>query len=191
MNAPQFVFRFIPALFAAVISLFSSAFANEPLSPMELCKETFSSSSGQMSASELYDFWESFDSDSDREMYLNSWADSETFCQKAVLIKLFYHPVFRYNYPELFKQRQCIIQIIDELKRKAQFDITDFYILNQVCHLEPDVLKPELLSLARKIGNSPTFWEYKKSQFELELAAIGLRAIAYPVGWENYIAFPL
>ena len=121
-----------------------------------------------MSASELYDFWESFDSDSDREMYLNSWADSETFCQKAVLIKLFYHPVFRYNYPELFKQRQCIIQIINELKRKAQFDITDFYILNQLCHLEPDVLKPELLSLARKIGNSPTVWENKKSQFELE-----------------------
>ena len=168
MTAPQFVFRFIPALLAAVISLFSSALANEPLSPMELCKETFSSSSGQMSASELYDFWESFDSDSDREMYLNSWADSETFCQKAVLIKLFYHPVFRYNYPELFKQRQCIIQIINELKRKAQFDITDFYILNQLCHLEPDVLKPELLSLARKIGNSPTVWENKKSQFELE-----------------------
>ena len=168
MNASQFVFRFITALVAAVISLFSSAFANEPLSPMELCKETFSSSSGQMSSSELYDFWESFDSDSDREQYLNSWAKSETFCQKAVLVKLFYHPVFRYNYPELFKQRQCIIQIINELKRKAQFDITDFYILNQLCHLEPDVLKPELLNLVRKIGNSPTFWEYKKSQFELE-----------------------
>ena len=169
MNAPQFAFRFIPALIAAVISLFSSAVANEPLSPMELCKETFYSSSGQMSASELYDFWESFDSDSDREKYLNSWATSETFCQKAVLIKLFYHPVFRYNYPELFKQRQCIIQIINELKRKAQFDITDFYILNQLCHLEPDVLKPELLSLTRKIGNIPTVWEYKKSQFELKL----------------------
>ena len=168
MNTPQFVFRFLTALFAAVISLFSSTFANEPLSPMELCKETFSSSSGQMSASELYDFWESFDSDSDREKYLNSWATSETFCQKAVSIKLFYHPVFRYNYPELFKQRQCIIQIINELKRKAQFDITDFYILNQLCHLEPDVLKPELLSLVRKIGNSPTVWENKKSQFELE-----------------------
>ncbi|MBR6437039.1 MAG: hypothetical protein IKS45_11070 [Thermoguttaceae bacterium] len=169
MNAPQFAFRFIPALIAAVISLFSSAVANEPLSPMELCKETFYSSSGQMSASELYDFWESFDSDSDREKYLNSWAKSETFCQKAVLIKLFYYPVFRYNYPELFKQRQCIIQIINELKRKAQFDITDFYILNQLCHLEPDVLKPELLSLTRKIGNIPTVWEYKKSQFELKL----------------------
>ncbi|MBR5711253.1 MAG: hypothetical protein IKX40_10890 [Thermoguttaceae bacterium] len=168
MNASQFVFRFLTALFSAVISLFSSAFANEPLSPMELCKETFYSSSGQMSASELYDFGESFDSDSDREKYLNFWAKSETFCQKAVLIKLFYHPVFRYNYPELFKQRQCIIQIINELKRKTQFDITDFYILNQLCHLEPDVLKPELLSLARKIGNIPTVWEYKKSQFELE-----------------------
>ena len=168
MNASQFVFRFLTALFSAVISLFSSAFANEPLSPMELCKETFYSSSGQMSASELYDFWESFDSDSDREKYLNSWAKSETFCQKAVLIKLFYHPVFRYNYPELFKQRQCIIQIINELKRKAQYDITDFYILNQLCHLEPDVLKPELLNLVRKIENIPTVWEYKKSQFEVE-----------------------
>ncbi len=168
MNAPQFVFRFIPTLLAAVISLFSLAFANEPLSPMELCKETFYSSSGQMSASELYVFWESFDSDSDREKYLNSWAKSETFCQKAVLIKLFYHPVFRCNYPELFKQRQCIIQIINELKRKAQFDITDFYILNQLCHLEPDVLKPELLNLVRKIDNIPTVWEYKKSQFEVE-----------------------
>ena len=135
---------------------------------MELCKETFDSSSGQMSASELYDFWESFDSDSDREKYLNSWAKSETFCHKAVLIKLFYHPVFRCNYPELFKQRQCIVQIINELTRKAQFDITDFYILNQLCHLEPDVLKPELLNLVRKIENIPTVWEYKKSQFEVD-----------------------
>ncbi len=143
------------------IAFTSTAIAKE--SPIAVCENTFDYAASHMSTPDLYDFWDSFKSDQQRKEYLNSFAASNNYGEKAALIRLFYHPTFQYNYPEIFNQRRCIIDIIKDLKGKTQYSFGDYLLLNQLCHLEPDLLQSDLLSLARGIDKTPVIWDVNTS----------------------------
>ena len=68
------------------------------------------------STNEAYNFWEALGTDQAREDFLNRLRRSDEVELRIKAFELYYQPVFRYNYPELFEKQTLVKEFLPGLQ---------------------------------------------------------------------------